>query len=197
MKLYIYVKHTEDISEFAAVVQFISSGKNDMDIEVICEARRSFRELDAAIVKCNITDIVVVYSLESLGLNEADIANRLETMISLSKMLVVCSEESTYEFGVSQPMNKAVLKSLQKRYLSATSNVMEIPKNRRSNSGRNKLPFPENWEELYTSWSNREITSKEFIERSGLKKASFYNLLTEYKNKIDRIDEFKKYYRCI
>lgn len=195
--IYIYAKNTEDVSVFDNVLKSAFSVIQRKSITLITESRRSFRELNRIVEQITIADVLVVYDLSSLGLNDADIANTLEAIIAMDKLLVVCCEESTYEFGISQPMNKAVLMSFVKRYTSGNTIIIELPKNKRSNSGRNKLALPDNWEELYAKWENKEISSKEFIEQTGLKKASFYNLMTEYKEKIDKISEFKKYYNCM
>lgn len=47
--------------------------------------------------------------------------------------------------------------------------------------GRKKISFPDNWESLYATWDNGEITAKEFMDKSGLKKGTFYHLVNEYK----------------
>ena len=60
--------------------------------------------------------------------------------------------------------------------------------------GRNKIVFPDTWDELYALWERHEISSKEFIEKSGLKKATFYNLLAEYKETIKEKNKYLKKY---
>ena len=52
----------------------------------------------------------------------------------------------------------------------------------KSNYGRQKLPYPSNWEQDYALWKNGEITATEFMRRSGLKKGTFYNMIKEYKS---------------
>ena len=47
--------------------------------------------------------------------------------------------------------------------------------------GRKKIRFPENWEILYEKYAAKEITANDFQKMSGLKRATFYNLLCEYK----------------
>ena len=44
----------------------------------------------------------------------------------------------------------------------------------------NRPKYPENWEELYVQWEKKSITSKEFMEKANLRKATFYNLLSDY-----------------
>ncbi len=46
--------------------------------------------------------------------------------------------------------------------------------------GRPRIPYPENWERDYTLWKNKAISTGEMIKRSGLKKATFYNLVKHY-----------------
>lgn len=50
-------------------------------------------------------------------------------------------------------------------------------------AGRKKAIYPEGWEELYSEWKRKNITTTEFLRKSGLKKATFYNLLGEYRLK--------------
>lgn len=50
-------------------------------------------------------------------------------------------------------------------------------------AGRKKAIYPEGWEELYAEWKRKNITTTEFLRKSGLKKATFYNLLGEYRLK--------------
>lgn len=50
--------------------------------------------------------------------------------------------------------------------------------------GRTKIPYPDNWDENYRKWEKKEISSSEFIKKTGLKKGTFYNLLKQYRKKI-------------
>jgi DNA invertase Pin-like site-specific DNA recombinase len=42
--------------------------------------------------------------------------------------------------------------------------------------GRPALVYPENWDEVYTSWKAGEITAKTAMELTGTKRTSFYKL---------------------
>lgn len=194
MSIFLYVKFNEDIRDFdQAVSLLLSSGG---DLVVITENRRSFRELTKISRQCSREDIIVVHSLESLGLNDDEKAAQLEFFIRNDKKLVICSCPSTFEYGVTQPMNKATLSTISRMIASQGGKVFEFPVNRRSNSGRQKLDYPDGWEELYELWSNEEISSREFLQRSGLKKATFYNMITEYRNGLDNIEEYIHRYKC-
>lgn len=188
MIIHLYAKLHENLSVFDDVINVIKC--NNDELLITNESRRSFREFEN--IKRVDNDIVyVISSLNSLGLNDADIATQLSWFIDNSVKLVVCDITSTYEFGITQPMNQAVLSTILQSVLSGS--IINISF-KRSNSGRNKLPFPDNWDELYEKWSNGNITSKQFIDLSGLKKATFYNLLTEYKDiQSANIQYLKKY----
>lgn len=47
--------------------------------------------------------------------------------------------------------------------------------------GRPKVTYPNNWEEIYDLWYNKkEITAKEAMKRTGLKRNTFYKFTKEY-----------------
>lgn len=52
--------------------------------------------------------------------------------------------------------------------------------------GRPEVEYPENWQEVYTSWKNGEITAVQAMNETGLKKNSFYNLVKRYENGASR-----------
>lgn len=176
MKILIYAKLSEELSVFDNVLDLMKTPEDELFIST--ESRRAFSELEN--IKTSDADLIIISSLNSLGLNDADIATQLSWFVDNSVKLVVCEINSTYEFGVSQPMNKAILNTLLHSILSGNKNIVTVSF-KRNNSGRSKLPLPDNWDELYEKWQNKEITSKDFMEKSGLKKATFYNVLTEYK----------------
>lgn len=191
MSLYIYTKTTEDISIFEDIMKIID--KKEQDIFVSVEHKRSFRELNSIKDEMNNDDILLIGSLNTLGIRSGDIANQLEYFIENRKYLVVSDIETTYEYGVSQPMNRAILKTILDS-LILNNNIIKLS-NKKSNAGRNKIEFPDNWEELYENWENSKISSKEFLDKSGLKKATFYNMITEYKEILKANEAFVKKYK--
>ena len=50
-------------------------------------------------------------------------------------------------------------------------------------SNRKKITYPENWEEVYPRWKNKEISFKVAMELLGLKQSTFYRLAKEYTSK--------------
>ena len=191
MKLCIYHKTIEDISIFDEIMNLYASEAEH--IQIISENRRAYRELEQLLQKIDSANTVVIISdMSVLGLTAEDIINRLEWFITHEICLFICKYSATYEYGMLQPVNKAVLTTLLQSMLNSNTNGVEIPRNKRTNSGRNKMAFPEGWDEMYEEWEKKKISSKTFMEKSGLKKATFYNLLTEYKDILKEQNDYLK-----
>ena len=189
MKLYIYHKTVEDISVFDEIMNLYALTADD--VQILSENRRSYRGLEQLLSEIDTaTTVVVTSDLSSLGLTTEDILNRLDWFISHSVCLFICKYPTTYEYGMMQPINKAVLTTLLQSILNTHKNIVEIPRNNRKNSGRIRISFPDGWDELYEKWENKIITSKEFMQQSGLKRATFYNMLTEYKAMLKEQDDY-------
>ena len=60
---------------------------------------------------------------------------------------------------------------------------IEAAKQNGKKLGRPALTFPENWNEVYTSWKAGEITAKTAMEQTGTKRTSFYKLVGMMENK--------------
>lgn len=193
MAIYIYSKTTEEIDVFEEVIELIK--EKDLDIYISVEHKRNFGELHKIKEEMSLDDILLIGKLSSLGINKADVLNELEYFINERKYLVVANVESTYKYGVSQPMNQAVLQTILDSILLTNSNIINLGSSKRSNAGRNKIEFPDNWEDLYEAWEKGKISSKKFMEKSGLKKATFYNMITEYKEILAANYNFIKKYK--
>lgn len=180
MKLYIYHKTIENISEFNEIIDVFKEDVDDM--QIVSENRRTYRILDSLIDTIEPKDTVIaVMDLSSLGLTDKEILNRLTWFIEHRVSLIIRKYTTTYEYGFHQPMNKAVLSTIKQTLLEKNKNIVEISRNKRSNSGRRKIAFPEEWDKLYEEWEQQKISSKEFMKKTNLKKGTFYNLITEYR----------------
>ena len=193
--IYLYTKIDEKLSSFDDTISVVRSGvPNSADILFSTENRRCFRELEHIKHSCSPGDIIIISNFESLGMNDVDIKNNLDFFIQNSIKLVIKDIPSTYEYGIGTSTNLAVIRTIFDLMKSTNQKITPIRTSRRAGAGRTKLDFPENWEELYTKWEKKEITSGEFIKQSGLKKASFYNLMTEYRKIIEMNEKYKEKY---
>lgn len=191
MNIQIYAKLHERISAFNDVLDIIRSDGDNVYVTI--ENQRAFRKLEQMMGEYK-GSVFVISSLTSLGTNDADIATKLSWFIKHQIRLAVCEYPSTYEYGVEQPLNQAVLSTVLQSVLNGNKKVVEASFKKPS-VGRSKLPFPDNWDSLYAEWKDKKITSKEFMEQAGLKKASFYNLLTEYREIQKENEEYIKRYK--
>ena len=59
---------------------------------------------------------------------------------------------------------------------------IEAAKRRGKHLGRPKMKVPENWPDIYQEWKAGNITAKEAMRQTGLKKDSFYRLAQAWTN---------------
>ncbi len=195
MNIFIYAKNTEDITSFDTAINALYGPEDSIYIST--ENRRCFRELESVRDTAKSSDVIIIADISSLGMNTTDIIDQLQRFISNSKQLAICSYPATYKYGISQPMNKALLTTISQTLQDRNKNTVEIPRSKKSNSGRTKMAFPDNWDKLYDEWVGKKISSKEFIEQTGLKKATFYNLLTEYRELQKLNDQYIERYKSV
>ncbi|MDD7305801.1 MAG: resolvase [Peptoniphilaceae bacterium] len=193
MSIYIYSKISEKIDIFEDIIELIKEKSHEIYLSI--EHKRNFGELSRIKEEMKQDDILIIGKLSSLGINKAYILKELNYFISEKKYLVIANIESTYKYGLSQPMNQAVLKTLFDSISLTDTNIINLGSNKRSNAGRSKIEFPDNWDDLYEAWKKEEISSKEFMAKSGLKKATFYNMITEYRDILEANKRFIKKYK--
>ena len=197
LNMFSRTKTNEELSSFDETISVVQSGINgSANILFSTENRRCFRELEHIKCSCNPGDIIIISNFESLGMNDTDIKENLDFFIQNSIKLVIKDIPSTYEYGVGTSTNIAVIRTIFDLIKSTNQKITPIRTSRRAGAGRTKLDFPESWEELYTKWEQKEITSSEFIKQSGLKKASFYNLMAEYRKILETNKKYKEKYGC-
>ncbi len=209
MKIYQYADSTEDLQQFLTPVSILNmqeqmkhmnSFQNTMELDIpgyhlpimvvnTVENRRSFRSFELLKSNCEYGDVIAVTSVKALGLNEKDIVAQLDWFIEHNIPLIICDTPSTYEYGLASSVNRAVLSTIRQSIVDINNIVLKPSKH---NAGRPNAKYPENWEELYEQWENKNITSKEFMEKANLKKATFYNLLSDYKKNLELQDELNQ-----
>lgn len=171
----------EDVIFVEKVLRLIETQKNTKEITLIkvFENKRSGRELLKIIKESNFKDYMLFNSVKGLGLNDLELKNFLERLIS--KGNVVVFKDSAV------PIEKQIQKEFNKNFLIGLHYSISILSRKNKNVlnqpsvGRPSIQYPDNWEECYKLWKDKKITSKEFLDKVGLKRATFYNLLTEYR----------------
>ena len=177
MKLYLYAKQTERLDAFNGVLEALRLPARDL--RYAGEHERAWHVLDDTIGHMERGDGLCVTGLESLGSTPDEMALRMGAVIAKNCAIVAASVPATYEFGLEPVLNKAVASAVIQGL--RTGQADNRPFVRQPGAGRPRLDFPEGWAELYDRWEKGRISSKAFLEASGLKKATFYNKLADYR----------------
>ena len=80
-------------------------------------------------------------------------------------------------------------KQRQKEGIEAMPEVngKKVSKKTGKATGRPKVEYPSNWNEVYTQWKNKDITGKKAMELLNLKRTTFYKLVNEYESNLKDI----------
>lgn len=184
-KIYVYMKKGEDINTINAVLEQASQKRNDC-YDLYTDSNRdyiAFKQLKRDIEKEK--GLVIISSINNIGTTKSDVHKELTWLKENQIETVFIDYKATYIFDNPQA-NQLALSVIIDVYKSLLgNNTFDIRSEVTPATGRKKITFPDNWEELYKAWDNNEITAKEFIEKSGLKKGTFYHLVTEYKELLE------------
>ena len=135
-------------------------------------------------------DTLVIKSLDRLSHNKTDIRNELQyfkdnnirvKVIDLPTTMMDLPEGQEWVFemvnnilievlGTIAEQERETIKQRQAEGIAAA-------KEKGKKLGRPALQFPANWNEVYTSWRNGEITAKVAMEQTNTKRTSFYKLV--------------------
>ena len=185
----VYLKNTDrEQRNFDEILKKKTTLSGSYDVSYVVENRRSFRELSRIKNKPAAETVIFITSIYSLGMNDEDVASELQWFIDNHFVLFIGSIESSFRDDVTE--NKIVLETIIDCLLLGNPGIKKVIKNEKESAGRKKLPYPDKWEECFDLWEKGEISSSEFLKRSGLKRATFYNLITEYKQAKDKSDKY-------
>lgn len=187
MAIYIYTKQNDDIKALKNILHYLDGVQ---DFVIITESVRSFNEYNLLKKRLNQGDVLIATSIFTLAPTQSLINNELNFFVKNNILLLIYDFPTTYKSGLSLEINRAVLQTIHTFTSNEKISLLALDKN--YSVGRNKLVFPQNWATLYEQWKNKEITSKEFIGNSGLKKATFYNMLSEYETLLQEQIEYEK-----
>ena len=137
-------------------------------------------------------DTLVIKSLDRLSRNKADIHNELRyfkehgirlKVIDLPTTMMDLPEGQEWVFDMVNNILMEVLGSIaeQERVTirQRQKEGIAVAKAKGKHLGRPKHPTPENWDEVYTSWKAKEITAKEAMKLTGLKRTTFYEMVKQ------------------
>lgn len=185
-RLYLYKKFTEDgvaIRDAAAHI----AGADD-EVFVVTEHDRKHEELDTVIERGKAHDILFIEGMDDLGQTAEATIKRLRNIMEKGICLISCDLKMTYEHGLelNQTIVGTIIEMLEKT-VKTDNQVLFRPRN----AGRPSIDFPDGWDEKYKAWKDGSLSSKAFMEWSGMKKATFYNKVTEYSELLDEEERYR------
>lgn len=181
-KLYLYKKFSEDGVSVRKMAQHLFHKEDE--INVISDHARKETALTEAMNAASARDIFIIDSLCDLGQTDQEIIRRLRCFMDKRICLIICAVKSTYEKGIDETINDVVLATIMEMLSSGIFHL-------RRNIGRPSIEFPDGWDEMFQNWKSGKVPSGDFMQWSGMKKATFYNKITEYKNLLLQEEEFK------
>lgn len=181
-KLYLYKKISEDGISVRKMAQHLFHKEDE--INVVSDHARKETALTEAMDAAAARDIFIIDSLCDLGQTDQEIIRRLRYFMDKRICLIICAIKSTYEKGIDETINTVVLATIMEML---SSEIFRL----RRNIGRPSIEFPDGWDEMFQNWKSGKVSSSDFMQWSGMKKATFYNKITEYKNLLLQEEEFR------
>lgn len=172
---------------------FASLGASEREIITDKESgkdlnRSGYTALKTAMLRSG--DTLVIKSLDRLSRSKADIKNELQyfkdngirlKVIDLPTTMMELPEGQAWVFDMVNNILIEVLGTIaeQERVTirQRQQEGIRAAKAKGKHLGRPGLITPENWSEVYSAWKSGEITAKVAMERTGLKRTSFYKLV--------------------
>lgn len=141
-------------------------------------------------------DTLFVRNIQVLGTNKKFIRKELNYLYSNDiNVFFIENSELNVSLSVEEKLDlvEAALINIenQKKRQATINGIYNMPVNengarysmRTSNQiGRPKIKIPENFTEVYNKWKDGELSSNESMEKVGLKRTTFYNMVKEYEN---------------
>ncbi len=175
------------------VAAFISLGAQERDIITDKESgknldRAGYQALKNAMLRRG--DTLVIKSLDRLSRNKADIKNELQyfrdngirlKVIDLPTTMMQLPEGQEWVFDMVNNILIEVLGTIAEQERETIrkrqAEGIAAAKAKGKRFGRPRITVPENWDEVYAAWKGGEITAKVAMERTGLKRTSFYKMV--------------------
>ncbi|NFG59698.1 recombinase family protein [Clostridium botulinum] len=128
-------------------------------------------------------DIVFVWDFSRLARSTKDLLNLVEQFQVKGIHLRSIKEN----LDTSTPTGKLMLTMIGAINEFERTNMLErqkegiaLAKAEGKYKGRKEIDYPDNWDEIYPKWKNRELTGTKAMELLGLKRNTFYKLVKEY-----------------
>ena len=185
---------TNEQNEDRQVKTMLDLGINERDIFIDKCSGKNFERPQYQALKIQLRkgDILVVKSIDRLGRNYKqicdewrEITNDIKANIKVLDMPLL---DTTRTDGlIGEVISDIVLQLLsyvaeqERSFINQRqSEGIKNAKEKGVRFGKPPIEYPNNWNEVYTIWQNKEITAREAMKRLNLKPTSFYKLAKKY-----------------
>ena len=128
-------------------------------------------------------DIIYIHDLSRLARSTKDLLDIVEQLQKKGIELVSNKEN----IDTKTPTGKLMLTMIGAISEFERANMLErqregiaIAKEEGKYKGRKSIEYPANWVEVYGQYKTRKLKGNEAMEQMGLKRNTFYNLITDY-----------------
>lgn len=138
-------------------------------------------------------DILYICSLDRLSRNKSDIKKELEyfrengirlMVLDLPTTMIEVPEGQSWIMDMINNILIEVLASIAQQeremILKRQKEGIEAARLKKVHLGRPKAEYPDQWDVYYVKWKEGEITAVEMMEKLGLKRTTFYELVKRY-----------------
>ena len=172
---------------------FVAMGAQERDIITDKESGKDMNRMGYTALKNAMLrpgDTLVVKSLDRLSRNKRDIKNELQffkdngirlKVIDLPTTMMELPEGQEWVFDMVNNILIEVLGTIAEQERETIhkrqAEGIAAAKARGKTLGRPGLVVPDNWDEVYAAWKVGDITAKEAMRQTNLKRSSFYKLV--------------------
>ena len=177
---YIYKKTSEELD---AIIPILKKHKvNQEACRLFVDTNRDFihyKEMKESILREN--GILFFNSLHSIGNSKESILEELKWFNDNKIEIVVADMPSTHYFEMSELNYQSCSTMIDLFRILQNYPGFDFQNPDFSDVVRKKIRFPNNWDYYFSLYETKQISANEFQQQVGLKRATFFNLLSEYK----------------
>ncbi|MBS1359659.1 MAG: recombinase family protein [Oscillospiraceae bacterium] len=199
-RIYYYARvSTKEQNLDRQLAAFKALGASERDIITDKESgknldRAGYQALKTTMLRTG--DTLVVKSLDRLSRNKGDIKAELQYFkehgirVKIIDLPTTMTDFPTGQEWVLEMINNILIEVLGTIAEQERATIkqrqregIESARSKGKHLGRPTLKRPENWKEVYMVWRNGDITAKEAMRQTGLKRSSFYRLVRNEKER--------------
>ncbi len=161
---------------------FAECGADEIIIDDYQERKNNSEAYQQAKQRATETGILIIDNLDSIGKTSREIAKELDWFSSQRIALHVIAFPSTVTTGteatdILRDVYAQLAEEERERVKKAQQAGIRKAQAGQKKLGRTRIPYPDNWDENYSKWQRGELTIDQFMQETGLKRGTLYNLI--------------------